>query len=69
METEKKTFQQSITRLEAIVEKLNDPNLELEEAMSLFKEGLALSRSCQGQLDAFEKEMNELITDTGTGNE
>ena len=60
---EEKTFHQAMTRLESIVEELNRPDLELEKAMELFKEGLKLSRQCESQLSAFEQEMNELIID------
>lgn len=63
MEKQKLSFQQAMNRLDAIVDQLNNPNLELEQAMDLFREGLALSRQCQGQLDHFEKEMNALITE------
>lgn len=55
------TFQQAMTRLDQIVDALNNPNLELEQAMQLFKEGLALSRQCEDQLKHFENEMNQLI--------
>lgn len=57
------TFGQALSRLEQIVDKLNQQNIELEEAMTLFKEGLALSRQCQNQLDHFEKEVRELIVE------
>lgn len=61
MSETKLTFQQSIDRLERIVSELNNPNVELEHAMDLFKEGLQLSRSCQSQLEQFETQMNALI--------
>lgn len=55
------SFTQSMNRLQQIVSMLNNPNLELEEAMKLFKEGLELSRSCQIKLDDFESQMNQLL--------
>lgn len=55
------TYMQAMKRLEQIVEDLNNPDLELEKAMSLFQEGLKLSQFCQEKLDHFEKEMNTLI--------
>lgn len=61
------SFQQAMSRLEKIVEMLNSPSLELEQAMDLFREGLALSKQCQAQLDHFEKEMNELIVENQDG--
>lgn len=65
MAEKKLTFQQSMTRLEEIVNTLNNPSVELEQAMDLFKEGLELSKTCQKQLDYFEKEMNQLIEKDG----
>lgn len=61
MPTQNLTFQQSMNRLEQIVNELNNPQVELENAMALFKEGLELSKSCQSQLESFETQMNELI--------
>lgn len=52
-----------MNRLEKIVEELNSPDLELEKAMELFKEGLVLSKNCEKQLNSFEKELNMLIAD------
>ncbi len=57
------SFQQSMDRLEAIVRQLNQPGLPLEQAMALFREGMDLSKQCQDKLAAFEKEMNQLITE------
>lgn len=55
------TFTQAMNRLETIVANLNNPSLDLEQAMADFKEGLALQQYCQGQLDRFQKEMNVLV--------
>ncbi|MGM9960029.1 MAG: exodeoxyribonuclease VII small subunit [Allobaculum sp.] len=65
MAEKKLSFQQSMNRLDQIVNLLGNPNVELEEAMALFKEGLELSRTCQKQLDFFEHEMNQLIEKDG----
>ena len=56
------TFQQALNRLEVIVEELNNSNIELEQAMNLFEEGLQLSSQCEDQLKHFEAEMTELVT-------
>ena len=39
-------FQEAMSRLDEIVALLNNNELELEEAMSLFEEGLKLSTQC-----------------------
>ena len=40
---------------------LNNNELELEEAMSLFEEGLKLSTQCEKQLKKFETKMDQLV--------
>ena len=54
-------FQEAMKRLDAIVNQLNDQDLELETAMDLFEEGLMLSRQCSRQLEAFETKVNQLM--------
>ncbi|MGN1277492.1 MAG: exodeoxyribonuclease VII small subunit [Floccifex sp.] len=54
-------FQEAMNRLDEIVSKLNGNNLELEEAMSLFEEGIQLSKQCDRQLKEFETKMDSLL--------
>lgn len=54
-------FQEAMKRLDEIVALLNNNELELEEAMSLFEEGLMLSAQCEKQLKKFETKMDQLM--------
>ena len=54
-------FQEAMKRLDEIVALLNNNELELEEAMSLFEEGLKLSVQCEKQLKKFETKMDQLM--------
>lgn len=54
-------FQEAMKRLDEIVALLNNNELELEEAMSLFEEGLKLSTQCEKQLKKFETKMDQLM--------
>lgn len=54
-------FQEAMKRLDEIVVLLNNNELELEEAMSLFEEGLKLSVQCEKQLKKFETKMDQLM--------
>lgn len=54
-------FQEAMKRLDEIVALLNNNELELEEAMSLFEEGLILSAQCEKQLKKFETKMDQLM--------
>ena len=58
---EKLAFRASMTRLEEIVSLLEKNDIELEEAIALFEEGLKLVNSCNTQLQGFESRVNELI--------
>lgn len=58
---EKQTFQQSMDRLEEIVTKLEKNEIVLEDAISLFEEGLALVNSCDTQLKQFEIKVSSLM--------
>ena len=58
---QKQTFQQSMDRLEEIVTKLEKNEIVLEDAISLFEEGLALVNSCDTQLKQFEAKVSSLM--------
>lgn len=57
----KQSFKQSMSRLEEIVALLEKNEIELEEAISLFEEGLKLVNSCNGQLTTFENKVADLL--------
>jgi len=48
---EPKTFESSLSELESRVARLERGDLELEEALRLFEEGVALVRECHEKLD------------------
>lgn len=57
------SLQQQMDELAALVEKLEDPELPLEQALSLYESGMALARSAQSALEAAEQRVrviNEL---------
>lgn len=53
-------YETRFERLQEIVLSLESGNLPLEESMTLFKEGMALSRSCREQLDTARHELTIL---------
>jgi len=59
----KTTFEQSMKKLEQIVQELESGDLPLEEAMLKFEEGIKLSRLCSGKLDETEKKITLLLQD------
>lgn len=50
-----------MARLTAIVEQLESGDLELEESLARFEEGVRLARSSQARLDAAEQRVDELL--------
>ena len=57
----KKSFEESMEKLEKIVEELEAGNLPLDKALKKFEEGVALSRSCFEKLDETEKKITALM--------
>ncbi len=43
-------FEQALAALEALVEKMEDGNLSLEESLSAFEQGVKLTQECQRAL-------------------
>ena len=60
---EEPNFEQSLGRLEQIVETLDDGNLPLEKSLALFKEGTKLARACRELLAEAEVQVKEALRD------
>ena len=58
---QKLPFKQSMSRLEEIIAALEKNEIELEDAIGLFEEGLQLVNSCDSQLKNFENRVQELL--------
>jgi exodeoxyribonuclease VII small subunit len=56
------SFEESLTKLESIVQRLERGDLPLEDGLKAFEEGIKLSQGCQTKLDACEKRIEELAT-------
>ena len=59
------SFEEALERLEAIVDRLEQGDLELEAALRAFEEGVALTRRCAGQLEDAERRIEVLVKDGG----
>lgn len=55
------TFEDSLKKLESIVEQLEKGDLPLEESLKLFEQGVALSAVCKKELDKAEGKVQSLI--------
>jgi len=55
------TFEEQLTALEAVVEKLERGDLSLDESVRLFEEGVTLSNACKKELEAAEGRIQVLV--------
>jgi exodeoxyribonuclease VII small subunit len=59
------TFEEAMKQLEEIVEKLEEGNVPLEQAISFFQEGMRLSKWCHDKLQHAEKQMEYILREDG----
>jgi exodeoxyribonuclease VII small subunit len=58
-------FEQSLTELEALVAKLEQGDVPLEEALKTFERGVALTRQCQSALRTAQQKVEVLLARNG----
>ena len=56
------SFEDGYARLEQVIQKLEAGDLRLEEAVSLYEEGVKLARHCSQQLDNAELKVTQLLS-------
>mgnify|MGYP003361698315 CR=1 FL=1 len=61
----KKTFEENLADLEAIVTNLESGNVPLEEAMEKFKKGVTLSKELEKTLSDAEETVTKIMTKDG----
>lgn len=54
-------FEEALAQLEAIVQKLEQADVPLDEALSYFQKGMELSRFCQKKLTVAEQTVTKLM--------
>ncbi|NYF51047.1 exodeoxyribonuclease VII small subunit [Tunturiibacter gelidoferens] len=54
-------FEEQLTALETVVEKLERGDLSLDESVRLFEEGVKLSNACKKELEAAEGKIQVLV--------
>ncbi|WP_053368926.1 exodeoxyribonuclease VII small subunit [Bacillus sp. FJAT-27245] len=59
------TFEQAMDQLEQIVERLEEGDVPLEEAISFYKKGMELSKLCHDKLKNVEEQLAQIITEDG----
>jgi len=54
-------FEQSLDELEALVARMEQGDLGLDDSLAAFERGVALYRNCQGALDQAELRVRKLL--------
>lgn len=64
-QTEEKTFEEAMEQMEKIVQRLEESDVPLEEAIQLFQEGMILSKTCHQKLRKVEEKMDQILQEDG----
>jgi exodeoxyribonuclease VII small subunit len=62
------TFEQSLGELETLVRKLEDGQLDMDEALAAYEQGLARLKRCHSLLPAAEQKVQQLAGVDADGN-
>ena len=58
-------FEKKVKKLEEIVEKLESGELDIEETLNLFQEGMKLGKECRRMLDEIEDKVSKVLSAEG----
>ncbi len=59
------SFEEAMEKLELVVEKLEQGDVPLEEAIEMFQQGMGLSKLCHDKLTKVEKQMDQILHEDG----
>lgn len=59
------TFEEAMENLEKIVGQLEEGDVPLEEAISIYKQGMDLSRICHTKLKTVEEQLTQILREDG----
>lgn len=63
--TNQQTFAEAMAELEIIVQKLEQGEVPLEEAIDLYKKGMELSQYCHEKLQNAEQQLISIVNENG----
>ena len=67
--SKEKKIEENLAELEVIVQKLENGDVALEEAIAEFQKGMKLSKELQASLDKAEKTLVKVMQEDGTETE
>lgn len=67
MAAKKVTIEEKMSRIDTIIQALEQEDTTLQDSMKYYKEGVKLLKECDGMLDKVEKEIEELTKEQDDG--
>ncbi|UFT97728.1 exodeoxyribonuclease VII small subunit [Radiobacillus kanasensis] len=64
-EKNERSFEEAMTELEEIVEKLEEGDVPLEKAIEYYQDGMMLSKLCSEKLTKVEQQMEQIMNEHG----
>ena len=62
--SQSQSFEKKLAELNSIVEKMEQPDVGLEESLKLYEKGIALTRECQKIIDQAEQKISKLLEES-----
>lgn len=62
--SQSQSFEKKLAELNTIVEKMEQPEVGLEESLKLYEKGIALTRECQKIIDQAEQKISKLLDES-----
>lgn len=59
------SFEEAMEKLESIVEQLEKGDVPLEKSISLYQQGMELSKLCNNKLNSVQKKMTQIMNEHG----
>jgi exodeoxyribonuclease VII small subunit len=56
------SFEKNLSRLEAIIKKMEEGECSLDDSLKLFEEGVGLAKECHGKLNEAEQKVKVLLS-------
>ena len=67
MAAKKVTIEEKMSRIDVIIQALEQEDTTLQDSMKYYKEGVKLLKECDGMLDKVENEIEELTKEQDDG--
>ena len=64
-----KTFEEKLSRLEAISEEMKEDGLSIDKSMQMFEEGIKIAKVLQKEFDKMERRVEILVNQPATPDE